>query len=404
MIETRSVMWGVAVALLVGAAPVEAVELADGKLNISAFGRWVYGDSDGNAYLVAREKGKGDTLVLNLNVFARPYEQLALAAQVFWEPSRSSVDWAFAEWRFSDAIRLRAGQVKLPFGAYWEVKDVGTLRPFAGMPMSVYSYADLAAESYYGVGVTGELPQVGDVEFSYDAYFGTMWVESSDRFRLAPGVSPPPTPAPPTATPTVSAATVFTRVDNTVGGRLTVAYVPLGVTLRLSGYRGEVADLGLQTQVAAPWTAFYAYGVSLAWLGEKLEVRSEAFRKREGEGDSRQEIRTAYLEVAYRFLEHLQVAGRAELARYDVADPALASLPNSLRRHEELALGLNYWFNRDFVLKSSYHWIDGNRFAVPEYPWNAGTTNGSAAPPANPADIVYEPRTRALIVSAQFAF
>jgi len=403
MAEKRWVKVLVAVALLGAAAPAPAIELADGKLNVSAFGRWVYGDSDGNAYLVAREDGKADTLVLNLNLFARPYEQLAIAAQVFWEPARANVDWAFAEWRFSDAARLRAGQVKLPFGAYWEVKDVGTLRPFTGMPMSVYSLADLAAESYYGLGLTGALPPVHGVELSYDAYVGSMWVESTDRFRKAPASTPPPAPAPPTATPYTSPASVFTRVDKTVGGRLTFAHLPLGLTLRLSGYRGEVADLGLQTQVTEAGTAFYAYGVSLAYLGEQLEIRSEAFRKSEGRGTSLQETETAYVEVAYRFLEAWQVAWRGEVAHYDLADPALAAIPSSLRRHEELAIGLNYWFNRDFVMKVSYHFINGNRFAVPEYPWTAATTDGNSVAP-NPADIVYEPRTRAVIFSAQFAF
>jgi hypothetical protein len=392
-----------AIAVCAAARPARAIELADGKLNISAFGRWVYGDSDGNAYLVARDRAKGDTLILNLNVHARPYEQLVLAAQAYWEPSRAAVDWAFAEWRFSDRARLRAGQVKLPFGAYWEVKDVGTLRPFTGMPMSIYSYADVAAESYYGLGLTGSLAPTERLELSYDAYFGQMWVESSDRFRRAPASTPPPSPAPPTATPYASSSTVFTRLDNTLGGRLTATWVPLGLTLRLSAYRGEVADLGLQTQVADPGTAFYAYGVSLSWLSEHLEVRSEAFRKHEGEGDTAQDAETAYVEVAYRFLEHFQVAGRAEVAHYDLADPALASIPASLRRHEELAVGINYWFNRDFVMKLSHHWVNGNRFAVPEYPWTAGTTDGNNTPP-NPADVTYDAKTRAVIFSAQFAF
>lgn len=389
-----------AAALLAAAAPAGAVELADGKLAVSGFGRFVGGYTDGNAYLVARDRLKADTAVVNLNVFARPYERLALAAQLYWEPARANVDWAFAEWRFADALRFRAGQVKLPFGAYWEVKDVGTLRPFAGLPLSVYSYSDLAAESYYGLGATGVLPPLGGVELSYDAYAGTMWVESSDRFRPAPAA--PPAGATQQASPAQTPATIQTRVDRTVGGRLTAS--AFGVTVRLSGYRGEVADLGSQLQGAAAETAFYAYGVSAAYLGEHLEVRSEAFRKSEGRYGSRQKAETAYVETGLRFLEHWQLAGRAEVARYDVASPALVRLPASLRRHEELAAGLNYWFNRDFVLKLSHHWVNGNRFAVPEYPWNVLTTNGTAVPPADPRDVEYERKTRALIFAAQFSF
>jgi len=39
-------------------------------------------------------------------------------------------------------------------------------------------------------------------------------------------------------------------------------------------------------------------------------------------------------------------------------------LAPSLSEHEEWAVGLNYWFIYNFVLKASYHYITGNRFAI----------------------------------------
>jgi hypothetical protein len=47
-------------------------------------------------------------------------------------------DYGFAEWRFSDALRLHAGRMKHPFGIYSEIFDVGTLRPFYTLSQSVY--------------------------------------------------------------------------------------------------------------------------------------------------------------------------------------------------------------------------------------------------------------------------
>lgn len=393
---TRAKAWA-AVAALVAAIPVHAVELAEGRLSISGFGRWAYGNTDGNAFLAGRDDGKADTIGMALNTFARPADRLVVSAQFFYDSSRVNVDWAFAEWRFADALRLRAGQVKLPFGAYWEVKDVGTLRPFYNLPVSIYSYADLAAESYYGAGLTGSLAPLASFDVSYDVFAGSMWLESSDRFRAAPAAPSGPTPASPTAPP----QTVSTRLDDTFGGRLTVATPLPGLTLRVSGYRGEVADLGAQTQGAGPpGSAAYAYGVSLEYLGEWLEVRSEGFRKSEGREATRQKTQTGYVEVAVRFLRDWQIAGRAESATYELAR---FTGPASLRRHEELAAGLNYWFNRDFVLKTSYHVVDGNRFAVPEYPWNALTTNGTQGA-GDPADVQYDPDTRLLMIGAQFSF
>lgn len=393
---TRFKAWAAAT-VLVAAIPAQAIELADGNLSLSGFGRWGYGDTDGNAFLLGRDGGKADTIGMALNTFARPDDRLVVSAQFFYDLSRVNVDWAFAEWRFMDALRLRAGQVKLPFGAYWEVKDVGTLRPFYNLPVSVYGYSDLAAESYYGAGLNGALPTLASFDVSYDVFAGSMWLESSDRFRPAP----PAPSGPAAATPATPQPLVNTRVDQTFGGRLTVATPVPGLTLRVSGYRGEVADLGAQTQGAGPAdSALYAYGVSLEYLGEWLEVRSEAFRKSEGRDATRQELEAGYVEVAVRFLRDWQVAGRAESTTYDVAQ---FTGPASLRRHEELAGGLNYWFTRDFVLKASYHVVDGNRFAVPEYAWNALTTNGTQGP-GDPADVQYDPDTRLVMVSAQFSF
>lgn len=400
---SRSLRRLAAALALAAAAPAAAVTLADGALSVSGFGRWGYGRSDGNAFILAREDGKADNVALALNVYARPMDRLAVSSQVFYDMARVNIDWAFAEWRFADALRLRAGQVKLPFGAYMEVKDVGTLRPFFNLPVTVYGYADVAAESYYGAGLTGILPAYHGFELSYDVYAGAMWVESSDRFRQAP-----PAPATPVnASPSAGPATFWTKLDQTVGGRLTVATPLRGLTLRGSGYRGEVASLQ-QVQSAGPAGAgMYAYGLSLEFLNDWLEVRSEAFRKGEGREATRQAARTGYVEVAFRFLGHLQAAFRAERGRYHVADVVVGpngyQIPPSLRRHDELAAGLNYWLDRNMVLKLSYHWIDGNRFAVPETPWTQATTNGTAGP-GDPADLVYPQRTQMVILGAQFAF
>ena len=79
------------------------------------------------------------------------------------------------------------------------------------------------------------------------------------------------------------------------------------------------------------------------------------------------------------------------------------TIPNSLRRHLEFAVGLNYWFDPDFVVKCSYHWIDGNRFAVPESPWNNYTTDGNNTAASLP-DLTYDAKTQMILVGAQFAF
>jgi len=417
---TRKMKWFVAAAALAGATPATAFDVGDGLLSVSGFGRWGYGKTDGNAFLLGRDVAKGDNVGMALNLFAKPMDRLAVSSQFFWDQSKVNIDWAFAEYRFQDWLRLRAGQVKMPFAAYMESKDVGTLRPFYNLPTSIYSFSDIAAESYFGLGLSGFLPPFGGWELSYDAYVGQMWLESSDRFRSAPtALNLLQAKAEQYANPGQGRQTVFTRVDNTVGGRLTVGTPVSGLKGYVSAYRGEVADLS-QLQGAEVGTAVYAYGLSVEYVKEGYEVRAEGFRKSEGRGASLQEIQTGYVEGAIRLPYGFQVAARAESATYDLATTTVPTtvysgtppapvitqytIPDSLRRHTDLALGLNYWAATDFVIKASYHWIDGNRFAVPESAWNNYDRRGNVTAASLPELGYPSAKTRLLIVGAQFAF
>lgn len=420
----RMVRWTLAAIAIAASGPATAFDVGDGLLSISGFGRWGYGDTDGNAFLLGRDAGKGDNIGMALNIFAKPMDRLAVSTQFFYDASKINIDWAFAEYRIHDWLRFRAGQVKMPFGAYMETKDVGTLRPFFSLPASIYNFGDIAAESYFGGGISGYVPPMAGWEISYDAFFGQIWLESSDRFRPAPtALNVLQAKSEQFANPGQLRQTIFTRVDNAYGGRIGVATPLQGLKFYLSGYRGEVAELS-QTQGAPAHADIHAGGLSIEFVRGRYELRAEGFRKSEGIRDQEQKITTGYVEAAVKLPYGFQVAARAESATYDLADhtvegvsylvtapgtqptavPYSYTIPNSLRRHIDLALGLNYWLATDFVIKASYHWIDGNRFAVPESPWNNYTTDGSATPSGLP-DLTYDDtKTQMLLIGAQFAF
>jgi hypothetical protein len=399
------------------------IRIGDGLLSISGFGRWGYGNTDGNAYILGRDAGKGDNIGMALNIFAKPMDRVAVSTQFFYDASKINIDWAFAEYRIEDWLRLRAGQVKMPFAAYMESKDVGTLRPFYNLPVSIYSFSDVAAESYFGAGLTGFVPPMAGWELSYDLFFGQIWLESNDRFRSAPtALNLAAAGQTQYANPGQGRQTIFTRVDNTVGGRLTVQTPVEGLKVYLSGYNGVVADLGSQVQGADPDSNVHAAGLSVEYIRDRYEVRAEGFRKRDMKDGFRQFITTGYVEGAVRLPYGFQLAARAESATYELrkdsfpvysytgTPPTLNqvgtyTIPNSLRRHLEYALGLNYWLSPDFVIKTSYHWIDGNRFAIPEYAWNNYTTDPGTVPAAQSlSNVDYDAKTRMFVVGAQFAF
>jgi hypothetical protein len=161
-----------------------------------------------------------------------------------------------------------------------------------------------------------------------------------------------------------------------LGGRITVETTIEGLSLGVSGYSGK--EEGARHS---------AYGLFGQYLAEPWTVRSEYVGHTEDVGTRTTAL---YLEVARRFGDHWQGA-----ARYDWSDtkaPGVALAP-SLGRHKDAAVGLNYWFQAGFVIKVSYHRVDGNRFARPEDVDLAEAVRSGL-----------KTRTDLVVVGAQFSF
>ena len=92
----------------------------------------------------------------------------------------------------------------------------------------------------------------------------------------------------------------------------------------------------------------------------------------------------------------VQLAGMYNRLRTELpgANQANVARARSLLDHEEWGGGLNLWFAQNFVLKSSYHVVTGNRFASPEQPSiRAAVANGALIE-----------RTNAVLFGAQMSF
>lgn len=361
------------------------------KVEIHGFGSWTFGDTDGNLYTVGSPDGKYDNVEFALNVSARPMEKLSLVAQIFLESGNDfegdgdgddevELDYAFAEWFFSDALKLRIGRVKHPFGLYGEVFDVGTVRPFQLLPQSIYGPNGFTAKAYNGVGLTGSRTG-GTWGLQYDLYAGEIegafelpgLLTASSRFLLEPNVE------------------LGFSVEDTVGLRLLVSTPVEGLTLGLSAYQGDehigrdiVGDETRQT-----------YLFHVEYLTDRWSIRSEVGGL-EHENDFEEE--GGYLEIAYRLNQHWQLAARAEDWSVDFPNTNLAALPSILPQlmdHEEVAFGINYWISSGAVLRLNYHLAEGNRFAF------LGTAEEVAAALASG---VLEDETEMLVLGTQFSF
>ena len=116
------------------------------------------------------------------------------------------------------------------------------------------------------------------------------------------------------------------------------------------------------------------------------------------ENGDRFEQDSAYVEVAYKIDSHWEVAGRWDWWEAEVPGVDTSFFPDFFQqvlRHEDVGIGLNYWFTPGFVLKLSLHMVDGNRYAFPDDPdeiFNAIVTNS------------LDKETELLVFGAQFSF
>jgi hypothetical protein len=367
--------WTAAVAAAVLGVPAagSAVELADGLLNVNGSGEWAYLRTDHGTYPtspVADDDGEWETAMFDLLLTARPSDRLTVVAQLGFHPEDVGLEWGFAEWRFDDLFRARAGKMKQPFGNYAEIQFIGTARPLYTLPTSIYGPAGLGATAVSGVGLTGDWTSRSGWGLAYDAYVGGVELPILEPYEvLLPAAG-------------VAEELHVEHLENMVGGRLSLT-TPGGIVLRLSGYGGTLtAQEGAE---AGEDHVLVTSGLSLFYRGDKLWLSAEAFHA--GEYGVEQQL-AAYAEAAWFFTPKLQLAGRWEASRVTLDDFDGSS---PLLRHDEVVLGVNYWLAPELVVKASVHGVRGHRFAAP------------ATTPADPTTLS-DGDTLLLVGGVQFTF
>jgi len=320
------------------------------NVSIHGFGGWSYGKTNNdNVFLAGDHEGNYDYLNFSLNISAKPHERLSLFVQPAFNENRdeneTALDYAFAEWAFSDALKLRMGKVKAPFMLYTEVYDVGTIRPFFFLPQTVYQ--ELAAEAYKGGGITGSLFK-WSWEFMYDLYGGKLELLPKEFFSSQKLEFVSTTPI----------------VNDMLGGRL-LAFPPVdGLGFGFSCYSGdtEFESQGNNPESDSLADTYFLFGASIEYRSDPWWGRCEYLMQRESPNV---ELYVGYAELAYKITEHWQAAIRYEFADVNLGTAETQNSPDSLVEHEEFVMGLNYWFNPNLILKFSYHFVNGNLFAYP---------------------------------------
>jgi hypothetical protein len=108
------------------------------------------------------------------------------------------------------------------------------------------------------------------------------------------------------------------------------------------------------------------YGASAEYVSERWWIRSEYLTNEENEVT----FKTGYLEAAYKFGDHWQIAARYEsrdmIENFETDYESSEHCCDNLERHTDTSIGINYWFNPNLVIKASLHNVEGNEFAKPD--------------------------------------
>ncbi len=361
-------------AMLGIAASAQAQEPAP-RLDLHGFGGWAYGKTNANNYLSGGPQGTYRRGSFALNLSAHLNGKLSIIGQTFWEQGEdgtsTEIDYAFAEWKFSDALKLRVGKVKQPFGIYTEVFDVGTVRPFLSLPQSIYGPVGTIAVGYQGIGLRGTRPFGRGWTLAYDVYAGGIQLEEYVApFQYLRG-----------DTIDVGLASESTR--DLVGTRLVLSLPVEGLSVGGSAYSGIEGDPGATFRHSV-------IGAQVEYLADRLWLRAEYLHENktgEGGGDG------VYGETAYFLTRQWQLAARYEQLVTTRTGIGSSAAP-SLLKHHEFAVGLNFWVAPEFVLKASYHGVTGNRLAGPD-PDELSATIAAGT---------LNDRTRLIQLGAQFSF
>lgn len=387
---------GLAGVLVVSSAVAQGL---DDSIRINGFVSQGYLNTDEVDYLIPNSRdGSAQFTEAAVTITAMPTERLRIAAQFmarnFGETGGVTLDWGYGDYRWRDALGVRAGKVKLPHGFYNEVRYLDFLRTPVFLPQAVYNedYRDFL-QAYAGVGAYGNVAIGGGGELDYHVYGGTLNVPDAttgfwyDSYRalaetLEPAVEEvaeleyPPGTAEADLVELLDPRVTFPYI---YGGALTwntpLESLRVGSTL-LGGSFNYTTTFRYDVLMTNPGDPPRYYPINLEFEDDSdidhIMVLSGEYAHEDlllvaEYSDSRINDSTTegwYLLADYRLFEPLSVAGIYSVY-YDDKDNRDGSnledfgLPAYYAWQKDFTLAASYSITDFWLVKAEYHWMNG---------------------------------------------
>jgi hypothetical protein len=305
------------------------------KVSIHGFLSQAYAFSDGRQILGIPDQGTFDYRTAALLIRADISPDDVFSIQLSHERNGLSplqktqedvkLDWAFYEHRFGKSA-VKVGRVKVPYGIYNEVRDVGTVLPLYRAPRDVYGEGSFTTETVDGILVSHRFDMSQSWALSADLYYGNWsFVDTSGA---------------------------VSRVEKTFGGQIFLDTPIPGLRVG-AGFQNFDAS-AVPARAATRWKDVHA---SIQGTFGRVEADVE-YKRTDADlqktGKLLYGIETGYARLGFRVTDKLTVHAQVEQFKLE-----LAQLHIKRDYDMEKVLALTYKFRTDLVLKSEYHWNEG---------------------------------------------
>ncbi len=322
------------------------------KIHVHGHLTQAYAFTDGRQVLGIPDKGTTDyrTLALQFGYALNDNSKLVIQfshrrmglSPVATLEDEVKLDWAFAEYRFTETISGKIGKVQLPVGIYNEVRDVGTILPFYRIPFYTYGEGIWSSETVDGIVLSAYILQDSPWNLDISVFYGG-WdlVEAND----------PTTP-------------VMARVEDGAGGQLWLNTPVDGLRVGLAGHR---ATLSGGNRVAGKRDHLTTWTASLDASFERFTFQAEYIDLRFDIGS----WKPSYAHLGYNITEKLRANAQIDLGRikFEINEPFFSASADA--NNKDYAIGFNYRLSSNLVLKAEHHWMKG--YLIDDNPPNVFT-------------------------------
>lgn len=184
-----------AFAMLTPCSGLGAFELGDWDIHGTFSQGWIH--SEDNSYIKDSEDGTFDFREFGVNASTLIGERVTIGGQLFARKfgvigdDEVYLDWLSVSYAWTDALGVRGGLLKIPYGLYGETRDIDSLRTQVLLPQGVYAETFRGSiNSLVGIAVFGTLDtqRWGYIDYSVQIGQSNINESSGELNRLASDV------------------------------------------------------------------------------------------------------------------------------------------------------------------------------------------------------------------------